>query len=299
MSQFPSPAGIPPASDVPVPEPVEPQPGSAEYNVQTAMAAPHNIPPKFRKADGTVDQELLLASYKQLEQLQRGGAPDPTAGVPVPNAAAVLDTNVAAPAPTPTEGSVDEILSQDKPTAPAVNWDAVRAGTVTKEDEANLKAMGIPDDVIAGYAKSIQDRKEAAIKDVAAALGGEEALKATLVWAQKNKSEAEWNALRTAVSEGGQAKMLLMGLHAEFLAANPQSGLITPVDGGVGSPDATVVPYASKAEMFADMGELDTAGQEIYKYDPKKQKAVALRIYVTNGGDPRNFEALYQPVTDY
>ena len=300
MTQLPT--GTPPvAPDAPVEPvaPVEPQPGTAEYNTQVAMLAPSMVPAKFRRPDGTVDQALLLESYKQLEQHQRGQTPDPTAGVPAPNAAAALDTNVADPAPAPTAGTVDEILTQEKPATPTINWEAVRSGNVSKEDLAALKEKGIPDDVIAGYAKSIQDNKAAAIKEVSDAVGGEETLKTVLVWAQKTKSETEWNALRTAVSSGGQAKMLLMGLHAEYLAANPQSNLITPADGGVGAVDSVVQPYASQAEMSADMGELDSTGKELYSYDPKKQRAVALRIYVTKHGTSKNFDELYKPVTDY
>jgi len=266
------------------------------------MTAQHNIPAKFRKADGTVDQELLLNSYKQLEQMQRGETPDPTAGVPVtaaPDAQAVLSTPTGTVDTAASTGSVDEILSQEKATAPTINWDAIRSGKITEEDKVNLKALNIPDDVIAGYAKSVLDNKAAAIKEVTDAVGGEETLKTVLLWAQKTKSETEWNALRTAVSSGGQAKMLLMGLHAEYLAANPQSGLITPAEGGVPPSDPSVVPYASKDEMIADMGELDSRGQEIYKYDPVKQRAVALRIFVTKHGTSKGFEEMYQPVSDY
>lgn len=284
--------------------PVEPQPGTAEYNAQVAMTAQANIPAKFRKADGTVDEALLLESYKQLEAMQRGQAPDPTAGVPVPSASDVLDATASSAesntSATTSAGSVEEILSQEKAPEPTINWEAVRAGTATDADVANIKALGVPEDFIKQFAADRQAAKATAIADVAAAVGGEENLKATLVWARQNKSEAEWNALRTAVAEGGQAKTLLIGLNAEYVASMPkQSGLVVPVDGGVGAGTPSVQPYATKAEMYADMDERDTAGKEIYSYSPVKQRAVALRIFVTEGGDPRNFDAVYRVSTDY
>lgn len=302
MSQLP--AGNPPVRDLPVAPPVEPVApveGSAEYNTQIAMTAQASIPAKFRKADGTVDADLLLKSYQAMEQMQRGTPPDPAAGVPVPSADALLQTPTP-PATVPatsTPGTIDAILSQEKPTAPVINWGSVRDGTATEADLANIQKLGVPEDFIKQFAADRKVAKELAIAEVAEAVGGEENLKATLLWAQENKSPAEWDALRKAVSEGGQSKTLLMGLHAQFKAANPESQLVMPADGGVGAVTPAVQPYATQAEMLADMGELDAQGREIYKYDPAKQKAVGLRIFVTNGGDPRDFEARYKPATDY
>lgn len=295
-----------PTGQVPVEPvaPVEPTPGSAEYNTQVAMTAQHNIPAKFRKPDGTVDQDLLLASYKQLEDMQRGTVPDPTAGAPAPSPATLLDGGSESTMPASSESqpgtSVEDILSQKKAVAPTIDWGAVRSGTATDADLANIKQLGVPEDFIKQFAKDRAVAKEAAIAKVAESVGGEEALKATLLWAQKTLSEADWNQLRTAVASGDQSQRLLMGLHAQFVASQPQeSGLIVPVDGGVGATTAQVAPYVSKAEMMADMDERDTAGKELYKYSPVKQRAVAQRIFVTEGGDIRNFDALYKPASDY
>ncbi len=286
------------------PEPIAPLEGSAEYNVQVAMTAQANIPAKFRMADGSVDQALLLESYKQLEQMQRGQAPDPTAGTPVgaPTASEVLSTPVpsVAPAETSSSAGIDDILSQEVIAEPTIDWPAVRAGTPSDADMANIKALGVPDDFIKQFAADRAAAKAVALKEVAEAVGGEENLKATLLWAQKTLSEAAWNDLREAVQQGGQSKTLLMGLHAQYVASMPkESGLVVPADGGVGATSAQVTPYASKAEMFADMDERDSVGNEIYQYSPDKQRAVAQRIYVTNGGDIRNFDAMYNPSTDY
>ncbi len=303
MTQLPT--GTPPVEPV---APVEPTPGSAEYNAQVAMTAQHNIPAKFRKPDGTVDEALLLASYKQLEQLQRGVTPDPTAGVPTPSPQEVLNGtagNSASPAsttsPAPsTSGTVEEILSQEKAPESVINWGAVRSGTATESDVAAIQKLGVPDDFIKQFTADRQAAKTAAIKEVAESIGGEENLKATLTWAQKTLSESAWNDLRKAVSEGTQSKTLLIGLHAQYVASQPkESSLVVPAEGGLGIGTSVPQPYASKKEMFADMGELDSSGKEIYSYSPVKQKDVAFRIFITNGGNPDNFESLYKPATDY
>ncbi len=306
MTQLPT--GTPPVRDLPVPPvepvaPVAPVEGSAEYNTQVALSAPANIPDKFRKPDGTVDSDLLLKSYQAMEQMQRGVTPDPTAGVSVPSTTeSLLQTPTVPPtgeSVTPPTGTVEEILSQEKPAAPTVNWDAVRTGTVSEEDIANLKALGIPDDFVTQFAADRKAAKVKAIAEVADAVGGEESLAAVLRWAQKTKSAEEWNTLRAAVAKGDQSKILLMGLHAEFKAANPEATLIVPADGGVGPTTPAVEGYATQREMLADMGELDAQGRTIYDYSPVKQKQVALRIFLGNGGDAKDFEVRYKPSTDY
>lgn len=217
-----------------------------------------------------------------------------------PDAAAVLSTPTPTVGTVASTGSVEEILSQEKAPEPVINWGAVRSGTATESDVTAIKALGVPDDFIKQFTADRKAAKVTAIAEVAEAVGGEENLKATLLWAQKTLSESAWNDLREAVSSGTQSKTLLIGLHAQYTASMPkESGLVVPAEGGVGAGTPTSQPYASKTEMIADMGELDSSGKEIYSYSPVKQKAVALRIFLTNGGDSANFEGLYKPALDY
>lgn len=264
--------------------------GRAHQNVQFALNNPQNIPVKFKRADGTIDVDALNKSYLALEQRQSGGAPDPTSNASTPpsdeDASSVLAGEEGKPS-QPSVESAQSILDSDKPESPDINWDSIRAGKITDQDKAALKKMGVPDDIIAGYAKGAELQRQAVTAQAAALLeGGEQELAATLKWARDNRTEAEWMALREA-AKGPAGATVLVGLNSEYRKATGQGpSLVEPHDGGGGGPAPSVKPYATNAELQADIQNPK------YTSDPDFQRHVAKRMYVTRnpGADIRDFD---------
>jgi hypothetical protein len=249
---------------------------------------PQQFPDKFKNPDGSLNQEMLLASYTELERKQAGVDPTPAPVEPQPESVSAADaSSTVAPGAATT---MDELLRADpEPAKSAVDWEAIKnevgnTGEISAETLAKAEAAGVPREAIAAAAAGWQAQAAAQMTRAAELVGGEEPLKATLAWAKQTYDAASIEALQNAL-RGPLGEQTLLGLHEAFKAANPESPLI---DTG-GSPpgpnqQAKIQPYRSYEEMAADMGKPE------YKSNPDFQKHVAQRCAAGVGIDPKRFD---------
>jgi hypothetical protein len=186
--------------------------GRAQATAQMAMHQhPQQFPDKFKNADGSLNQDLLVQAYTELERKQSmnldgppptGSATNPTSpeallnpSAGVPAAAGAVPDGGGAPAVTSSDGTtIDDLLRDPAPAKESpVDWQALqdevsRTGEVSAETMATLQTAGVPREAIAAAIQGWKLQAQEQFKRAAELVGGDEALKATISWAKETMS---------------------------------------------------------------------------------------------------------------
>lgn len=145
-------------------------------------------------------------------------------------------------------------------------------GKLSDKTTSALTAKGLSVENVQQYVAGQTAIAQQVRAEFAQIAGGEEALKATLVWAKANIPEAEAKAYDAAVTNGDKtvAKMLWQSLVSRYQAIHgKEPSLVT----------GAVVPGTSGVEPFANYGQVTAAMNDPkYQTDEAYRQKVAKRI---------------------
>jgi len=236
-----------------------------------AEANPSLLPPKFKTF------EDFVKSYGELEQAftrSRQQAPAPAA----PSAPATPTAETPA---APSDASATPLQITTPTEKPDQLWQNLRAeissGDVKEETVAKIRALGVPDDILADALSGIQTNAKNIRSQAAAMVGGEEQLKAILQWAGTALPASEREYLQAGLSKAATWRASMASLIALRNAASPTNGNPAPVPG-------TSVGGTQKARAFGSPEEMTAAMRDPrYAYDPEYQAMVFARVAETMG----------------
>lgn len=238
--------------------------------VAATPAAPA-VPDKFRKADGQLDADKLLASYLELEKERSKAAPAASQSEAPANpdpAQAKPGAKIERPA-DPAEASK---ASEPAPLATAIDAlkSAYEGGQELNDDLVKpLLDAGLPREVVDTYfagLKAIEATIELTAHQVA---GGKEAFEQARNWAANSLSDQELDYYNAQASNPATAKQAVEWLMAKYGTANPSEGRMVEADPA----------GASGGDTFASQYELTQAMQSPqYKVDPAYRQQVAEKL---------------------
>ena len=223
-------------------------------------------------------EELILGKFKTQADLEKaykalegklGGQSEPAADEPP------ADAGPQKMGEGSTEG--DE-PSTDGDTPPGIDFEALgtefaESGALSDDSYANLEKAGISREIADAYMEGHKAIQTLRGQQLYTAAGGEAEFNAMLKWGTDNlpkeQQDAFNNAISTAVISGdfSASTMMIQAVRAQM--GNGEPNLINANAGGA---DAAGAPYASRAEMAADMRD------PRYASDPAFQKEVARRV---------------------
>ena len=268
---------------------------NAEKMVQFSLAQPDKVPAKFRKADGSIDVDVMLQSYTELERRQSNAAAPETAVTVEDPATAVAETPKV---DTSIETLLQGMASLGDDTKPADNatldaaWTAAEmeasTGSMSQASVDALVAAGATPGMVSlltTQAKTVQNQRVAAATELA---GSEENLQKVLSWAKAKLPADERQVLAQSLA-GPSAMLVMQGLIAQARAGGAfgEQGTLQSV---AGHP-----PVSSNAALreFTDGTEYLAAMQNpLYTTDPEYRRTVAKRYAITVGKDPARFDSV-------
>ena len=229
---------------IPTPEaeaaPVQPQPGTPEYNSAMAArgaAATGEVPEKFQNADGTVNMDAFTKSYLELEKNFHAPAADavapeapvePVVEAPVEPVPETLQ--VSEPAPEP------EVVAAADPQAGVSeekwgSWksEIMRGGDVSEESRNELKALGFNDNIINDFVSAHRSQLKQGMQAAAEVVGGDEKISQIFGWASNNLDESAREQINSGLA-GPAWEVTLRGLEAQYnraVAAAPKAQEMT------------------------------------------------------------------------
>ena len=255
--------------------PVEPQPGTEEYNAMMAAryremsgrsdppARPEQVPEKFWNAEkGEVNVDALLKSYGELERTR-----STTTEPPKPDPAA----------PPKIPENADDAAKQAVENA-GLDWGKLETkltetGTLEESDFEALVKGGVPKSIIDNYLELVKDASQRQTELAHQHVGGEEKMNELLGWAAKNLSPTEIATYNKMLATRDGWKPALDVISAKMAAASKTAGEPT-LHGGTGGSSATG-GYRSRAEMSKDMASPQ------YQTDPAFRAQVAQKMSVS------------------
>lgn len=205
----------------------------------------------------------LPAKYKTIDAFVKAhGELESKLGTPKEPAV----TPVAVTAEAATKAGID---------LPALDKEFSEKGELSAETLKSLADKGFDKASVDSYIAGQSAIAEKLVTDLQAVAGGKEAFTATLEWAKANLSAEDKAAYNKAIDTGdlGVAKLALQGVVAQYAEANGTEPNL--IDGGEGARTTGVEPYASNAQVIADMRT------QKYKTDPAFRKQVEARLAVT------------------
>jgi hypothetical protein len=196
--------------------------------------------------------EAFAASYTELRTKMDAGKPAAPAATVTPEAA--------------VKAGID---------LPALAKEFAETGELSAETLNTLKEKGFDQAAVDSYIAGQTAISEKLVSDLQAVAGGKEKFTATIEWAAANLSAEDKAAYNAAVDSGDVrlAKLALQGVVAQYTEANGSPPSL--IEGGEGSGSSGVAPYASNAQVVADMST------KAYKTDPAFRAKVAARLAVT------------------
>jgi hypothetical protein len=251
--------------------------GRAQHNVNMILTNPSSVPEKFRKEDGSVNVDEILASYSELERRQGSGSsaePPPTAETAKEESTASVqqaDKTIAEELADPPASSNDELWAKAQK--------ELASGGVTSETRQALIAAGVPEAVLEATAAAFKAKAAETRRAMAEKVGGEETLKRMLDWAKKLPGEERQSLIAALGSPGWETALL--GLKARATAAGrlgEQGQLVDPTGDGV-PPSA-----ASDMRAWANPREMQAAMRDPrYGTDPAYTAMVETRCIFSTG----------------
>ncbi len=161
-----------------------------------------------------------------------------------------------------------------------LDWDAVTAefmenDDLTEDTRAKLTKAGFPKSMVDTYLEGARAKVSNYDNAVIAVAGSPEQYTAITTWAKGALTDAEKIAFNKATSSGDVdiAKLAVEGLVARYTAKNGKAP--TKLQDGKSTGSTGVKPYASQAEVTADMRNLK------YKTDPAFRQHVKERLAVS------------------
>ncbi len=275
--------------------------GQVAHNVGLAMSNPAAVPAKFKKEDGTIDLDLLTASYVELEQKLSGKEVTPATTAPVTDpavtAATIEDQLKEGDQKTEDKAVTMEDILRGEQTTPegksVVDWKKVEnemrsTGRLSNETIKSLEDSGVPREMIAVSINGIKLKQKEDMDRAAALLGGADELSATLNWAKTNLNEAQRKTIIEQLNSP-MGEQILLGLHAQYTAAQPKKEgtlIDTSIGGGGGAAPSGVSSEFGAVTPFTDFREQQAAmGDVRYSTNPSYRQWVAMRLIASRGGD--------------
>lgn len=193
-----------------------------------------------------------------------------------------LGTPAVTPEPvTPAATVTAEAATKAGIDLPALAKEFAANGELSAETLKSLSDKGFDKAAVDGYIAGQTAISEKIVTDLQAVAGGKEAFTATLEWAKANLNADDKAAYNAAIDSGDirLAKLALQAVVNQYTEANGKEPAL--VTGGEGVRTTGVEPYASNAQMIADMRTKE------YKTDPAFRAKVEARLRVTNYGASR------------
>jgi hypothetical protein len=234
-------------------------------------------------------EELILGKFKTQADLEKaykalegklGGQSEPAADAPPADAGPQKMGDGSTEGAETPQGEGDEPPT-DGDTTPGIDFEALgtefaESGALSDDSYANLEKAGISREIADAYMEGHKAIQTLRGQQLYAAAGGEAEFNAMLKWGTDNlpkeQQDAFNNAISTAVISGdfSASTMMIQAVRAQM--GNGEPNLINANAGGA---DAAGAPYASRAEMAADMRD------PRYATDPAFQKEVARRVGIS------------------
>lgn len=254
--------------------------GDAPKEDPTPATAPDNVEVVNGEArvkdvqgeGGDSGENLLAGKYKSVEELEKaygelqrklGSQTAPDSQDPPP-----------ADADDGADGLIINRSSGDEPTAEGLIAEALQAGEDLPLDK--LKKMGVSESAANLIKQGIEAESSRFRSELYRVVEGKENYGPISEWAAQNVDAEELEAYNEAVTTGNlpTARLLLRGIRAAYEAAE---GSTEPIRvRGQNTPKVTgVKPYASQAEMIADMNNPK------YAEDPAFRAEVMERLRVS------------------
>lgn len=226
---------------------------SSEPKPVESKPVENTVPEKFRKADGQLDTEKLLASYGELEKKFGTG-----------------DKKVETPAPTTTPETPKGLTADD---IGKLSEEFRASGKLSDDTYKGLEAKGITRDIADNYIAGQTARAEQYSTALNEHVGGKAALESIIEWAGANLTDAEITTANKSLSSGDQtqAKLALDGLKARFTAANGSAPNL--VTGAESARATSVQPFRSNEEVTKAMSDPRYRNDEAYRQDVYKRLA--------------------------
>lgn len=258
-------------------------PDAPEQNSQTteggttegAVDRPDYIPEKFWKGSIEESTKAMSQSYTELEK--KLSAPKPKDGETT-----TTEDNADSDPNTPPADDATEDAKKTLADA-GLDFDTYAAkfaenGKLEDADYAELESKGIPRTYVDAFIAGQTALADATSKQLFDAAGGEERAKEMVAWAKQNLTAEQQAAYNKTMDSGdlNSALLAIRGLRAQFEAAEGTGPAATRVAGDTGQTTKSGArPYASQAEMKADMGSPQ------YKSDPAFRQQVMDRLAVS------------------
>lgn len=236
-----------------------PAPGSDEYNKAMADKANAQTPNPDGTAPAPAPATLILgkfktqadleAAYKALEQKQSAPEPKPPAEGTKP-----ADT-------LKVEPEVQDVLTRAGLKQDDLAAAFVKDGKLSDDQYKALQGAGIPKAMVDTYLKGVAADGDAIVRNVHAAVGGEQKFKDVMSWAKINADRAALNEYNAAIDSGdmGRITASLRAFEGSYNNANP-----TLIGGGTPNVSAG---FRSEAEVVAAMQDPRYAKDPAYRQD--------------------------------
>lgn len=150
-------------------------------------------------------------------------------------------------------------------------------GELSEESLKKLEAVGITRETVNAYIAGLKAQAEVYTLRLAESLGGRQELEATLKWAGANLSKEEIESTNEILRSGNEAaaRLVLAGLQSRRLEAVGREPSFVTGAKTVPGASGGIQPYASSAEMVADMSRPE------YHNDPAFRANVMRRLAVS------------------
>lgn len=150
-------------------------------------------------------------------------------------------------------------------------------GELSEESLKKLEAVGITRETVNAYIAGLKAQAEVYTLRLAESLGGRQELEATLKWAGANLSKEEIESTNEILRSGNEAaaRLVLAGLQSRRLEAVGREPSFVTGAKTVPGASGGAQPYASSAEMVADMSRPE------YHNDPAFRANVMRRLAVS------------------
>lgn len=208
------------------------------------------VPDKFKNKDGTVNQEALLKSYRELEKSFHTKAKVTTDEPSEPDTEA------------PTQSQQKEVEDASSFVASRgldyaqLQQEFAANGTLTDEQ---YEQLGVPkamvDDYIASKTKLQETEVAQRLSTIKQMAGGEESYNKMLEWGNTNLSQEDKEAFDAILESGSnsQIRLAIQGLHAQYRESNPEGPKQQIAGKPTGSSSTTNGPFGSREEMLEAM----------------------------------------------
>lgn len=212
---------------------------------------PSTVPDKFKKADGSLDHDKLLASYTELEG------------------------KLGKPADKQTTTPPDAPKGVDADTLTALRGEFAKDGKLSDKSYQELAAKGVTKEIADGYIAGQVALAQNYAKSLHDSAGGEQEFSKIIDWAGQSLSEKAIEEGNKILKSGNTeaAATFIAGLKAQMQAALGVDPAL--VNGGSTRVNAGAQPFRSNEELVSAMKDPRYRSDPAYREDVYKRLAVS------------------------